>query len=96
MAPLLHFSEEAYRNILESLPTGVYVVDRERRIAFWSDGCERITGYRRHQAIGRSCGDNLLMHCDEQHDDLCEAACPLLDTMRDGHPRDSDAFSPTQ
>ncbi|HEV3330434.1 MAG TPA: PAS domain-containing protein [Bryobacteraceae bacterium] len=36
-----------YRAILESLSTGVYVVDRERKILFWNDGAERITGYLR-------------------------------------------------
>ena len=81
-----------YRLILESLPDGVYAVDADRRIIFWNDGAEKITGYLRHQVIGRLCCDNLLMHCDENERVLCEWGCPLLATIRDGHPRDSHLF----
>ena len=34
-----------YRDILEGLPNGVYVVDRDRKILFWNDGAEQISGY---------------------------------------------------
>jgi diguanylate cyclase (GGDEF)-like protein/PAS domain S-box-containing protein len=81
-----------YRTVLESLPTGVYVVDSNRRILFWNDGAERITGYLRLEAIGRRCGDNLLKHCDETNTILCGTDCPLLGTMRDGHRRQTDVF----
>ena len=33
---------ELYRNILESLPTGLCVVDLEKKIIVWSNGAERI------------------------------------------------------
>jgi PAS domain S-box-containing protein/diguanylate cyclase (GGDEF)-like protein len=72
-----------YRAILESLPSGVYVVDRERRILFWNDGAEQITGYQRHEVIGRLCHDNLMVHGDED---------TLLATIQDGTPRVSDIF----
>jgi PAS domain-containing protein len=39
------------RNILESLLTGVCVVDMQKRIVFWSSGAERITGRLRHEVI---------------------------------------------
>jgi PAS domain S-box-containing protein len=32
-----------FRAVLESLQTGVCVVDRERKITFWNDGAEKIT-----------------------------------------------------
>jgi PAS domain S-box-containing protein/diguanylate cyclase (GGDEF)-like protein len=81
-----------YRAILESLPSGVYVVDRERKILFWNDGAERITGYLRQQVIGRYCPDNLLMHCDLTYQCLCGTECPLLETMHDGRPRAAQLF----
>ena len=46
---------EIYRSILESLPTGLCVVDMEKKIVLWSDGAERITGHLRHEVIGHSC-----------------------------------------
>jgi len=36
---------DACRSILESLPTCVCVVDIQKKILFWSDGAERITGH---------------------------------------------------
>jgi diguanylate cyclase (GGDEF)-like protein/PAS domain S-box-containing protein len=83
---------EIYRTVLESLHTGVYLVDRERRIVFWNDGAERITGHRRHDVLGRFCRDNILVHCDENNKQLCGDACPLTEVMRDGHSREAEVY----
>jgi PAS domain S-box-containing protein len=85
-------SQETYRAILEGLPAGVYVVDRDRRIMLWNSGAEKLTGYLRQEVIGRFCRDDLLIHCDENQACLCGAACPLQQTMRDGQPRTADVF----
>ena len=81
-----------YRAVLENLPTGVYLVDEDRRIVFWSDGAERISGFLRQDVVGRFCGDNILVHCDEKNALLCGTACPLTHTMRDGRPREVDVY----
>jgi PAS domain S-box-containing protein/diguanylate cyclase (GGDEF)-like protein len=84
--------EEIYRDVLESLETGVYLVDRDRKILFWNDGAEKITGYLRHEVIGRCCGDGLLVHCDADSTVLCGSACPLLEVVRDGKPRKTTLY----
>jgi PAS domain S-box-containing protein/diguanylate cyclase (GGDEF)-like protein len=81
-----------YRAVLESLPTGVYVVDEDRRIVFWNDGAERITGFLRQDVVGRFCRDNILVHCDADNYVLCGTACPLADTMHDGTSREVDVY----
>ncbi len=83
---------DTYRSVLESLFTGVYIVDREQRIAFWNDGAEKITGYLRHEVLGRSCFDDLLMHCDTELNLLCGTSCPLLGSILDGTPRQADVL----
>lgn len=85
-------SPEVFRAVLESLQTGVYLVDRDRRIAFWNDGAQRITGYLRHEVVGRCCRDSLLDHCDSEGNLLCATACPLTETMRDGRSRDAQVY----
>jgi PAS domain S-box-containing protein len=50
------------RSILESLPTGLCAVDIQKKIAFWSDGGERIAGRLRHEVIGHSCISETLLH----------------------------------
>ena len=64
--------------ILNSLADGVYVTDTERRIVFWSEAAERITGWKSSDVIGRACGDNLLCHVDKDDHALCgQEYCPL-------------------
>jgi diguanylate cyclase (GGDEF)-like protein/PAS domain S-box-containing protein len=81
-----------YRAVLENLSTGVYLVDEDRRIVFWNDGAERVAGFLRHEVLGRFCRENILVHCDENNAVLCGVACPLLDTMRDGRPREAEVY----
>jgi PAS domain S-box-containing protein/diguanylate cyclase (GGDEF)-like protein len=78
--------------VLNGMQTGVYLVDRERRILFWNDGAERITGYHRHEVIGRRCADDLLVHCDTEGALLCGDKCPLAATMHDGNRRQAELF----
>ena len=84
--------QNQYRAILESLPNGIYVVDLDRRIRFWNQGAEKITGYLRHEVIGRRCPENFLRHCDESYRSLCQTGCPLHWTMSDGQPREVDVY----
>lgn len=81
-------SPELFREVLERLLVGIYVVDSTRRITFWNDGAERISGYQRHEVLGRFCRDNLLEHCDNESRILCHSECPLTGAMQDGHPRE--------
>jgi len=81
-----------YREILESLHIGVYVVDRERRIVFWNRGAEQISGFLGQEVLGRSCRDEILVHCDNENVVLCAERCPLLETMRDGKPSSAEIF----
>jgi len=78
--------------ILEGLPNGLYVVDRDRKILFWNEGAEHITGYRGQDVVGRYCQENLLMHCDDNYTPLCGDRCPLKDTLSDGRPREVNVY----
>jgi diguanylate cyclase (GGDEF)-like protein/PAS domain S-box-containing protein len=84
--------DDFYRSILDHLPEGVYFVDRQRRITFWSKGAERITGYTAAEVAGRRCADNLLMHVDGAGQLLCGASCPVLATMTNGTPHEAQVF----
>ncbi|MCW5980707.1 MAG: diguanylate cyclase [Bryobacteraceae bacterium] len=76
---------ELLRSLLDEIDDGLYVVDRERRIAYWNHGAERITGYLTQDVTGRLCEADLLMHCDEEGAPLCGKACPLRQVMDSGH-----------
>lgn len=77
-----------YQNVLETLRIGIWLVDRERRIFFWNDGAEALTGYHRHEVVGHFSRDNVVPLCAENGCPACGATCPFSATMRDGKVRE--------
>jgi len=86
------FDPEVYRNLLESLPTGLCVVDLHKKIVMWSDGAERITGHLRHEVIGHSCVGEPLLHCDQQDCEWCNDDCPMARAIKTSQPAEAIGF----
>jgi diguanylate cyclase (GGDEF)-like protein/PAS domain S-box-containing protein len=83
---------EIYRSILESLTTGLVVVDMQKKIVLWSEGAERMTGHARHEMIGHSCVSESLLHCDQPGCEFCSEECPVAVAMKTSHPVLSTGF----
>jgi diguanylate cyclase (GGDEF)-like protein/PAS domain S-box-containing protein len=83
---------EVYRSILESLLTGLCVVDVQKKIVLWSDGAERITGHLRYDVIGHCCIGEALLHCDQQDCEWCHEDCPLARAIKTGRAADGLGF----
>jgi diguanylate cyclase (GGDEF)-like protein/PAS domain S-box-containing protein len=77
---------EIYQTVLDNLQTGVYIVDRNRRIRFWNEGAEQITGYLRQDVVGRFLRDHLLTTNDETKDLDSDPDDPINLVFRDGKP----------
>lgn len=77
---------EIFRTVMDSLLTGVCLLDRERKILFWNEGAERITGHHRHEVMGHFCHENNLPQCDGQACVSCGATCPLTRALHEGKP----------
>jgi PAS domain S-box-containing protein len=75
---------EIYQAILDGLQTGVYLVDRNRRIRFWNEGAEEITGYLRQDVVGRFLRDHLLSPADKEKDLESDPEDPISLAFRDG------------
>ena len=78
--------------VFDQSETGVYIVDRKRRILYWNSGAERITGYLTQEVMGEFCQNDLMMHCDANGRGMCAALCPMAATMLDGGPRETVMF----
>jgi PAS domain S-box-containing protein len=76
--------EKFYKNLLDNLNDGVYFVDLNRRITYWNQGAERLTGYHGQEMIGHNCAENILGHMDEEGNNLCRGRCPLVRAMQSG------------
>jgi diguanylate cyclase (GGDEF)-like protein/PAS domain S-box-containing protein len=81
-----------YRDILDELQIGVCVLDLERKIVFWSDGAEQITGYGRIDVLGRPCTDNILQHCTQSSCEMCAEKCPLAVALHDAKAVEAMSF----
>src|SRR5579863_4812017 len=75
---------EIYQTVLDGLETGVYIVDRNRRIRFWNEGAEQITGYLRQDVVGRFLRDHLLTTGDNVKDFDSDPDNPINLVFRDG------------
>ncbi len=84
-----HIGLESFLHLLHE---GVYIVDKDRRIQFWNDAAERITGYAASTVVGSRCSDNILRHVSEDGRELCIHGCPLQATLTDGKTRDIIAY----
>jgi diguanylate cyclase (GGDEF)-like protein/PAS domain S-box-containing protein len=80
---------ELFRTVLDSLQTGVSLVDRNGKILFWNQGAERLTGHKRHEVVGRPSRDNILVHCNGQGCVACGATCPFTRTLHEGRPQEA-------
>ena len=78
--------------VVDQLYEGVYYVDLGRRIRYWNQGAERLSGFAASDMVGGFCYDNRLNHVDAAGQSLCRSQCPLAATMRDGQGREADVF----
>jgi len=88
----LYESAAVFRHVVDGLPDGVYITDRERRIVYWNRAAEALSGYAAQEVLGRRCSENFLMHVDEAGCLLCAGDCPLSHTLADGLPHRADVY----
>jgi diguanylate cyclase (GGDEF)-like protein/PAS domain S-box-containing protein len=81
-----------YRSVLQNLPIGIYVLDREQRVRFWNRGAEQITGYLAHEVMGQTCREPLRL-CDPQGRVLAGDNCSITTTFRDGRAVQNHVFT---
>ena len=83
---------ELYRSVLEELPVGIYIVDRERRVRFWNRGAEHLTGHLAHTAMGQDGAGHLLDACDRKGRALSGEHSPVTVTLTHGKAQQFAAF----
>lgn len=89
---MIDFKEEFLNNILNNLYEGIYIVDRNKKIAFWNKGAEIITGYASEEVLGEKCKGDILIFSDDNIINLCKGQCPLAETIEDGLTREKEVY----
>jgi diguanylate cyclase (GGDEF)-like protein/PAS domain S-box-containing protein len=83
---------DSFKDIMDNLHDGLYMVDNNRVITYWNRAAEKISGYGANEVIGKSCADNILTHIDSNGNHLCTSMCPLALTITDKIPRDAQIY----
>jgi diguanylate cyclase (GGDEF)-like protein/PAS domain S-box-containing protein len=78
--------------LLGELYEPAYMVDEDRRIVFWNNQAEIVTGYKSEEIIGRFCYDNILRHVSTSGQRLCHKGCPLQDSIKNKKVNESQVF----
>ncbi|MDY0288909.1 MAG: GGDEF domain-containing protein [Sphaerochaeta sp.] len=81
-----------YKEILQCIKEGVYFVDTNRKITFWNNYAEEITGFSASEVLNSHCYDNILNHVDDAGTHLCIDGCPLHKTIDDSIRREASVY----
>lgn len=83
--------------LLASLETadGVFVVDHDQRVRYWSRSAQRILGHSPEKALGMLCYE-VVAGRDPRSSRFCRRNCPVIANARKGRPTpDYDVLYPT-
>ena len=80
-----------FRHLVEELPVGIYIVDRDGLIRFWNRGAEHLTGHLGQDVVGHLLED-AVQACDRRGNSLSGERCPVMMTIRQRKPQRCTAF----
>jgi PAS domain S-box-containing protein len=80
-----------FRHVLDDLPMGIYLVDRELRIRFWNRRAEQLTGHLGQEVMGHVL-EEIVQACDRSGHRLIGENCPVTIALRQGLPQHSTAY----
>ena len=85
--PAAFLAEFNASELLNLLADGAYITDTHRRIVFWNQAAQKITGWGNKEVVGRCCRENILVHVDKDGHALCgHEHCPLHRSITTGQP----------
>jgi len=73
-----------YRNLIENLYEGLFYVDKNRRIKFWSKGAKKITGYSKLEAMNNICSEDFLCPTDAEGKKRLDDLSLFSQTLKNG------------
>jgi diguanylate cyclase (GGDEF)-like protein/PAS domain S-box-containing protein len=78
--------------VLDNLYDAVWFVDKDRRITYWNDSAEMLSGYARSEMMGQDCHATGIVHLDANGQSYCQSHCPLLGIDKLHEVRKTDVY----
>jgi PAS domain S-box-containing protein len=79
-----------FQQFTDAMPQGACLVDPQGTIVYWNAAAEAITGYHRHDVLGRPYRGDLLVQISA--DASAAAKSPVHEVLRNGAPVSADLF----
>jgi PAS domain S-box-containing protein len=80
-----------FQRLVEDLPIGIYLVDRDRIIRFWNQGAEHITGYLSQEVVGHVL-EEVVQSCDRHGNSFTGEERPVTVTLNERRSLHCTAF----
>ena len=87
-------SSAALLNLLSRSADGVFAVDGDQRIVYWSPAAAQLLGVSAREAIGKYCQD-VIQGDDYEGHAFCRPNCPTVRAARQGHAVTNYDISPS-
>lgn len=84
-------SPKLFRHLVEDLPVGIYIVDRDGLIRFWNRAAEQITGHLSHEVVGHVF-DDVVRASNRRGNSLSGGHCPVTMTLSQRQPQRWTAY----
>jgi PAS domain S-box-containing protein len=73
-----------FERFADELPFGVLIVEKDWTTLCWNRRAEQVTGYQRHEVLGRKCQELMLLDCERNQAVCGSEGCPLQRRGRNG------------
>ncbi len=87
----IHFTASVPGQLLDNLDDAVYFVNRDRKITYWNEAAENLSGYSSGEVMGKNCFESLA-HVDGCGKSLCSSGCMVSAVLADGKNRQSEIY----
>lgn len=85
-----------YRDIFDSVSTGVYFVDQDQKVQFWNRAAEELTGITAGEIVGRSLDEKTIQYEDEVGNILQPFEYPVSLCLQEKKPVSRNFFIKTK
>jgi diguanylate cyclase (GGDEF)-like protein/PAS domain S-box-containing protein len=78
--------------VLNQVQDGISCLNKDRKVVFWNQSAEQMTGFESSEVLGRPCFKDLAMFIDREGEDVCGDKCAAELTLKDGSIRSLDVY----
>jgi diguanylate cyclase (GGDEF)-like protein/PAS domain S-box-containing protein len=87
----IHFISSFPGQLVDNLNDAVYFVNRDRKITYWNQAAENLSGYSSGEVMGKNCFESLA-HVDAFGESVGTNGCMVSAVLADGKNRQSEIF----